>query len=291
MTRLEPLRPAIDLEAIRGLMAPCRLCELRCGVDRLAGERGLCGVGPVAHCYNAFVHHGEEPELVPCFTVFFTGCNFRCPYCSDGEWVDGPELGRPLDPAEIVDRIRSRAGLRSVELVGGLPDVSLLAAAELARGVPPELPVVLNTNGWMTPEALALLPAMTDLLLLDVKHAGDRCATDLTGRPLTGYLAQLRRVLLWGRQHLRLGVWVRHLVIPGHRDCCTLPVLGWLAREAPGCYVNILTQYRPLHRVAGHPSLGRTLTRAERQELPGWLRSLGLPLDLRLDGRPLGRAP
>jgi putative pyruvate formate lyase activating enzyme len=37
-------------------------------------------------------------------------------------------------------------------------------------------------------------------------------------------------------------VLVRHLLMPGHFDCCTRPVLEWLA-GLPGVEVSLLTQY------------------------------------------------
>ncbi|MDY0060705.1 MAG: radical SAM protein [Myxococcota bacterium] len=283
-------RPEADLDSLRDLAAPCRLCEHRCGVDRLAGELGRCGVGAQARYYNAFVHLGEEPELTPCYTVFLSGCSFRCPYCSDADWVVQPGRGRPLQPDVLAATLAAKQGLRSVELVGGEATVSLHHAAELAVRVPRELPVVLNTNGWLTREAMALLPPLVDLLLLDVKHATDGCARELTGQPLTGYLDHLGEVLQAARRTLRRGCWVRHLVLPGHRDCCTGPVLRWLAAEAPGTYVNLLTQYRPLHEARRHPGIDRQLSREEKAGLPDWLRGLDLPLDLHLDGRPLGGA-
>ena len=35
---------------------------------------------------------------------------------------------------------------------------------------------------------------------------------------------------------------VRHLLMPGHFDCCTRPALEWLA-TLPGVEVSLLTQY------------------------------------------------
>jgi putative pyruvate formate lyase activating enzyme len=37
-------------------------------------------------------------------------------------------------------------------------------------------------------------------------------------------------------------VLVRHLLMPGHFDCCTRPALEWLAGR-PGIEVSLLTQY------------------------------------------------
>ncbi|HFD38352.1 MAG TPA: hypothetical protein ENJ31_00660 [Anaerolineae bacterium] len=33
------------IEATWAMLAPCRLCPHRCGVDRLRGERGVCRMG------------------------------------------------------------------------------------------------------------------------------------------------------------------------------------------------------------------------------------------------------
>ncbi len=282
---MEVLRPDVEPGAWWDLASPCRLCEVRCGVDRRRGERGLCGVGERARYYNAFVHHGEEPGLVPSFTLFVTGCNFRCTYCSDGEWVDHPERGRILDPEAMAARILAlRGSIRTVELVGGLPDVNLPALSELVRLLPPDLPVVLNTNGWLTMEAVDLLPPMVDLMLLDVKHGAEACARSVAKVPPgPGYLEHLGRVLERAAATLRYGVWVRHLLLPGHLDCCTRPALTWLATRFPGTVVNVMTQYQPLHHASGE--LGRTLRADEVEPLVPWLRTLDL--EIRLDGRPL----
>ena len=48
---------------------------------------------------------------------------------------------------------------------------------------------------------------------------------------------------------------VRHLMLPGHLECCTLPVLDWLAKNVPGAAVNIMGQYHPAHHALEHPEL------------------------------------
>ena len=48
---------------------------------------------------------------------------------------------------------------------------------------------------------------------------------------------------------------IRHLVLPGHVDCCTKPVLEWIAENCPRALVNIMDQYRPEHLVARYPEM------------------------------------
>ena len=38
---------------------------------------------------------------------------------------------------------------------------------------------------------------------------------------------------------------IRHLVMPNHVDCCSKPILNWIAENIPGTVINIMAQYRP----------------------------------------------
>ncbi len=46
---------------------------------------------------------------------------------------------------------------------------------------------------------------------------------------------------------------VRHLVLPGHVDCCTKPALRWLAGHTSEALVNIMDQYHPDYLVLRDP--------------------------------------
>lgn len=66
-----PEKSLLHLKARIGesIMHSCRLCERRCGADRLKGELGFCRVGSEFKVHSCFDHLGEEPEVVPSFTV------------------------------------------------------------------------------------------------------------------------------------------------------------------------------------------------------------------------------
>jgi len=38
---------------------------------------------------------------------------------------------------------------------------------------------------------------------------------------------------------------LRHLVMPGHVECCTYPVLEWIAARMPEAPVNVMAQFHP----------------------------------------------
>jgi putative pyruvate formate lyase activating enzyme len=217
-------------------------------VDRLADQRGPCGVGRQARVYNAFVHMGEEPELSPCLAVFLTGCNFRCAFCSDGAEVDGTDRGTPLDPQSVADRAVSER-VRIVEFVGGLPDVNLLSVAQCAELLPPGLQVALNTNGWFTPEALGAMTGWVHWLIPDLKFGPGDCARTLA--EVQDYWPTVTRNLLLASDSGAFRLLVRHLLMPGHLQCCTRPALAWLAEHLPDIRINLMTGYRPLHRARG----------------------------------------
>ncbi len=54
-------------------------------------------------------------------------------------------------------------------------------------------------------------------------------------------------------------------MLPGHLECCTLPVLDWLADHMPNSLVNIMAQYHPEHRANAYPELRGRVSRREHK--------------------------
>ena len=67
-------------------MAACMLCPRLCGVDRSAGEIGVCGQSDTLHIARAALHPFEEPPISGSHgsgTIFFVGCSLRCVFCQN----------------------------------------------------------------------------------------------------------------------------------------------------------------------------------------------------------------
>jgi putative pyruvate formate lyase activating enzyme len=241
----------------------CDVCAARCHVDRHAGELGLCGLGVAGRVYKEYLHLGEERCLVPSHTVFLAGCNLRCVFCSDLGPVEHPQRhGTPLAPAGLAARIalRRSQGARNVNFVGGLPDVNVLYVLRTLALCPPDTHVVWNTNLWTTEEAIRQLTGVVGTWLVDHKFGADRCARELAR--VKGYTERLQRLLPVAAA--AGPTIVRHLLMPGHLECCTRPVLEWLARQLPDATVNLMTAYHPFH-LAGSPGpLGGPVPAEER---------------------------
>lgn len=263
----------------------CDVCAEGCGVNRLTGERGRCGLGEHARVYKEYLHLGEERRLLPYHTIYLTGCNLRCVFCSDLAQVTQPEAhGSQIDPEVLAQRVAKRRaeGARNVNFVGGLPDVNLLYILRTLRYCPADTHVVWNTNLWTTQEAIARLTGVVTTWLADLKFGSDGCALKLSGA--RDYLATLHRLLPMAARSGELIV--RHLLMPGHLECCTRPVLTWLTRHVPDAGVNLMTGYHPFQLAGRGGAMGGPLGPEEVQEAVAFARSLGMA-DLMIDGEVL----
>ncbi|MBW4256919.1 radical SAM protein [Methanobacterium sp. YSL] len=197
----------------------CHFCEKACGVDRRY-EKGGCGVGDPLIA-SEFLHVGEEPPLVPSHTVFFAGCNFNCVYCQNWDISQQPNRGIPISEenmALIVGKRRSE-GSRNVNFVGGDPTPNLPYVIRTMQLVKENIPVVWNSNLYLSLDAMYLLDGFADLYLTDFKYGNNECAQRLSG--IHDYMGVV------GRNHQM--AWkagdmiIRHLVLPNHRNVVQNP--------------------------------------------------------------------
>jgi putative pyruvate formate lyase activating enzyme len=103
-------------------------------------------------------------------------------------------------------------------------------------------PMLWNSNFFMSEPALRILRVLMDVWLPDLKFGPGPCAVALARTPwywetVTGNLKAVRD---WGED-----LTIRHLVMPGHVECCTRPVLEWIAATMPEVPVNVMDQYHP----------------------------------------------
>ncbi len=163
---------------------------------------------------------------------------------------------------------------RNVNWVGGepAPDLAYVLATLLHSNC--NIPQVWNSNMYMTEESMRLLDGTMDVFLSDFKFGNDDCAKRLCG--VDNYFEVVSRNHLLATKQSE--VIVRHLVLPGHLECCTKPILKWLAENLPQADVNVMGQYRPEHRAAEYPELAKGLSRREFEEAFRFAVDLGLSL-------------
>jgi len=266
-----------DLERARERLSACDLCAFACGVDRGRGETGRCAAGPRPTVFSVDLLFGEELCLCPSFGIRLAGCNLRCPYCDVWPYSQDPQGGESLDVADIARRARLAAGRGAVNahVMGGEPTIHLPSVLELAVALPPELPLVLNTNLYWSPFTRDILCRWVDIWVLDMRVGCPDCCTAL-GAP-ADYVEVAGRNLAALPDDAR--VLLRHLALPGHIDCCAAGVIRWAEEYAPQAILSPWLEYFPPEPSQAPPGLCRPLSSGERSRLRGLVSASGLRVE------------
>lgn len=119
----------------------------------------------------------DFPEHVAC-TVFTGGCNFRCPFCQNGDLVLHGGSLPVLDEEEVFGVLRKRKGiLTGVCVTGGEPTLRRDLDVFLSRVKELGYLVKLDSNGYR-PEVLQSLceRGLVDYFAMDIKSSPENYA-------------------------------------------------------------------------------------------------------------------
>lgn len=251
------------LETVRASLACCELCAHRCRVNRLKGPAGLCHAGATARVFSAQLEVGDELELVPAFALALSGCNLRCGFCISGAESWQAEAGVGLDATGIAEQagLALARGAKSVLLLGGEPAIHLPSVLEIVAALPDDARLVLKTNGFSSALARSWMENLFDVWVVDYKFGQNDCARRLA--QVSDYAAVVRENLIWARDHSELIV--RHVLLPGHLDCCWRPVAAWLAENLPDIKVSLRAGYWPAWQAQRFPELRQTVAIEEHE--------------------------
>ena len=257
----------------------CRLCPRQCGVDRTAGQKGVCRCPDTALVAKTMLHKWEEPALAGSGgsgAIFFGGCTLGCVYCQNRVISCGP-TGEAVDSAGL-------RGIMEDLIAQGAENIDLVTPTQYLPTILPALtpklpvPVVYNCGGYERVETLRQLEGKVDIYLPDLKYADDRLGKALSGagdyfEVATAAIREMVRQtgpVQWDGEKVRKGVIVRHLILPGFVDN-SLRVLDWLGENfKPGeILVSLMRQYKPM---PGMPApLDRRITDEEYDSVLSWM--------------------
>ncbi len=280
----------------------CDLCARYCRINRLETIKGaVCRTGERAIVHSQGPHHGEERPLrgwKGSGTIFFSWCNLRCVHCQNWD-ISQKGLGRELDVEQLAELMLDLQvqGCHNINFVSPSHVVAqIIAAVEVAVRKGLRLPLVYNTGGYDSLEALRLLDGIIDIYMPDMQYGDAEKAHRFS---------HVRNYVKFNREAVRemhrqvgdlaldengialRGLLVRHLVLPENISG-TDRVLEFIAREiSSGTYVNLMDQYRPCYRADENPPLDRPITSREFSQAIAWADNLGLRrLDRRLSPAP-----
>lgn len=261
-------------------LSHCELCPRRCGANRAAGARGVCGADNSLKIARAALHYWEEPPISGergSGTIFFSACPLKCVYCQNHEISTGG-FGIEVAPGRLVEIMLElqEQGAHNINLVTATHYAHLLPTAigeARRRGL--SIPIVYNTSGYEREEAVAELADLVDVWLVDYKYADadlGRALSHVVDYPETAARALSRMCaavaarggeLVDADGMMRRGVIVRHLVLPGHADdsCRVLDRIWDVAGDVP---ISVMNQYTPNERMrASGGELSRAVTEDE----------------------------
>lgn len=273
-------------------LASCGSCPRKCKVDRLAGKTGYCRMSAGIQISHAGLHFGEEPPLSGTGgsgTIFFTGCNLRCVFCQNyrisQEYRPGESQTLTADGlAAQMLRLQAQ-GAHNINFVSPSHVIFQMADAIVAaRRQGLTIPVVYNSNGYDSVDALRQIDGLVEIYLPDIKYLDNILAKRYSGVDdyadtvpgvLTEMLHQVGNLEVDENGIAIRGVLVRHLVLPGllenSRKC-----LEFLARLSPEMCVNIMAQYTPHYKACRYPEIDRGLRHEEYAAVLEYARELGL---------------
>lgn len=258
----------------REMLRECHLCPRNCGVNRLAGETGFCGVDGRACWFRENLSLIQELEIIPAHTIHLSGCSMRCRFCLVGDYVCNPQLGTPWDVQELRTLVEKRRheGARTLLFMGGEATIQIHAVFDLLAELPERYTVVWDSNMLLAPSSRRLLEGVVDVYAGDLKFGNNTCAKELA--EIEGYLEILAENLQFAEATASLIV--RHLLLPGHFECCVLPMLEWLKQTLRHPRLSIRREYLPpLHLKMGDP-LGRYVSESEHTQAIQAARHMGI---------------
>jgi len=265
----------LKITLTKEIMRACELCEWKCKVNRLEGELGFCKVGNQCLISSEFVHIGEESFYVPSHCIFFWSCNMQCIFCQNFTISYRIEPGIPSAPqqlARIMEK-RRKEGCRNCNLVGGEPTMSLPWVLEALKHCEVSTPVLWNSNMFMSEKTMKILDGVIDVYLTDFKYGPGKCSEHLTKVKNYWDVVTRNHLIVTAQTETT----VRHLILPGHVQCCSFPILEWIANNIKDkCLLNPMDQYFPYYLAKQYPEINRRITEEEYQEVLRKARELNL---------------
>lgn len=260
----------------------CVQCPVSCGADRNVSA-GACGVKGIKIA-KYYLHPFEEPPVSfknGSGCIFFCGCSLKCAFCQNFE-LSRNLRGKEITVKELADIFKELEdmGAENINLVNPTHYLrDIMGAIELYR---PQIPIVYNTHGYETEEAVRLASPFVDIWLTDLKFIDPALSARYTARGDYAKYA-LPAIKLMAQKPLKMredgkmlsGCIVRHLILPlAAYD--SAEVVKFVSTLPKSVYFSLMSQYTPFGEIEKFKELGRKITRREYEKVLAAVREYGL---------------
>ncbi len=268
---------------LNNILSACEYCENECKTNRSEGKVGKCGVNDEAHISSAFIHMGEESPIVPSGTIFFYGCTMECQFCQN--WDISHEFnlerfkGRGTSAVQLANMFYSlvKQNARNINFVGGEPTPNLHIIFESLLIAQVNVPMLWNSNMYLTETSMKIISDIFDIWLPDMKYSNNECGNKYSKAPK--YWDALKRNMKMIEERGSGEYIIRHLVMPNHTKCCSIPILDWVNEHLKTPLINIMAQYHPDYKVLQtnrFPEISRRVSTNEMHEVKSYADKLGI---------------
>ena len=260
----------------------CACCPVGCGVDREKGV-GACGVKGIKIA-KYYLHKFEEPPVSfknGSGCIFFCGCSLKCRFCQNFE-LSRNLRGKEITVKELADIFKrlEDMGAENINLVN--PTHYLKHITEAIGLYRPAIPIVYNTHGYETEEALRLADRFTDVWLTDLKFIDGSLAARYTARrdyaeyalPAVKFMSQ-KPLVMREDGKMVTGCIISHLILPlAVYD--SVNIIKFVASLPQSVYFSLMSQYTPFGDVRNLKELNRRITEREYKKAVAAVEEYGL---------------
>lgn len=241
----------------------------------------MCGADERVMVARAALHLWEEPPIsgdTGSGTVFFAHCPLQCVYCQNAVIASG-EAGVSVSVERLAEMCLELAaqGALNINFVTPTHYASQARkAVALAREGGLMLPIVWNTSGYETSEAIRANAETVDVYLTDFKYADAGLAARYSKAPdypevalaaLSEMVAQVGAPVfdkIDGQERLVRGVVVRHLMLPDALEDSKRVVQLVHERFGSDVLLSLMNQYTPVLADAAAAGSARAVSELRR---------------------------
>ena len=266
----------------------CSLCPRNCQINRYQ-KLGFCNCDNNIRLALAKLFFYEEPPISGINgsgTIFFSGCNLKCCFCQNME-ISSLNKGKIVSIkrlAEIMIELQNKKE-ENINLVTPTMYIpSIIKAIKKARKMGLNIPIIYNSSGYESVNAIKLLNGYIDVYLPDFKYYDNNYAMKYS--KANNYLENAKSAILEmfkqtgpclfdNEGMIKKGVIVRHLMLPGLKDD-TKKILNYLFNTYhDDIYISIMNQYTP-NKYVSYDELKNPLNKKDYDEIILYAVSLGI---------------